>query len=248
MGHTPTLERVSTTTEQAAPATETTERAPIPGLSVLHLFCAVGADADTAAIARAIGDASAGGSQVVTAAMLGHKSDLAALALNLSPEPLRHLQTALGLAGCRITYSYVSQTELSEYSGGVPEPMKMARLRPNLPPENLPAFCFYPMSKRRMESDNWFRLDYEERLRLMMEHGTTGRSFRGRVLQLVTGSTGLDDYEWGVTLFGRSLDDLKECVYQMRYDEASARYADFGPFLTGVVKPIDEVLEMIGPR
>jgi chlorite dismutase len=77
-------------------------------------------------------------------------------------------------------------------------------------------------------------------------HGMIGRTFRGRVLQLITGSTGLDDYEWGVTLFGRSFDDLKDCVYTMRFDEASARYADFGPFLSGTVGSPREVLAALG--
>ena len=80
----------------------------------------------------------------------------------------------------------------------------------------------------------------------MHAHGAVGRQFRGRVLQLVTGSTGLDDYEWGVTLFGGTPDDLKACVYEMRFDEGSARYAEFGPFLTGTVGDLDEVLRDIG--
>ena len=76
----------------------------------------------------------------------------------------------------------------------------------------------------------------------MYEHGATGRKFAGRVLQLITGSTGIDDYEWGVTLFCVHPDDLKEVVYTMRYDVASARYAEFGPFYTGMVASIDTVL------
>jgi chlorite dismutase len=80
----------------------------------------------------------------------------------------------------------------------------------------------------------------------MYEHGASGRKFAGRVLQLVTGSTGLDDFEWGVTLFAAAPDDLKECVHTMRFDEASARYADFGPFYTGIVGPVEEVLGICG--
>jgi chlorite dismutase len=102
------------------------------------------------------------------------------------------------------------------------------------------------MSKRRDGPDNWYRLDYESRLALMYEHGASGRKFAGRVLQLVTGSTGLDDFEWGVTLFAAAPDDLKECVHTMRFDEASARYADFGPFYTGIVGPVEEVLGICG--
>ena len=80
----------------------------------------------------------------------------------------------------------------------------------------------------------------------MRSHGTAGREFRGRVLQLVTGSTGLDDWEWGVTLFGVHPDDLKECVYSMRFDKASASYADFGPFYVGMVAEPSEVLSGVG--
>ena len=80
----------------------------------------------------------------------------------------------------------------------------------------------------------------------MVGHGATGRTFAGRVLQLVTGSTGLDDHEWGVTLFGVHPDDLKACVYTMRYDEASSRFAEFGRFITGAVGTLDEVLAAAG--
>ena len=90
--------------------------------------------------------------------------------------------------------------------------------------------CFYPMSKRRTADDNWFALPFEERKRLMLGHGRVGRSYAGRVLQLITGSTGLDDWEWGVTLVAHQVDALKEIVYEMRFDEVSARYGEFGPF------------------
>ena len=149
-------------------------------------------------------------------------------------------------AGLEPVASYVSLTELSEYAAGVPDELRQARLHPVLPPEGKPAFCFYPMSKRRDPEYNWYALDYEARKSLMMAHGKVGRTFHGRVLQVVTGSTGLDDFEWGVTLFGVHPDDLKDCVYQMRFDEASARYADFGPFHTGVVGSLDEVLDAVG--
>jgi chlorite dismutase len=103
------------------------------------------------------------------------------------------------------------------------------------------------MSKMRGAADqNWFTLPYDQRKDLMLEHGTSGRKFAGRVLQVVTGSTGLDDYEWGVTLFAVNPDDLKEVVYTMRFDRASAVYAEFGPFYTGLVGPLDEVLDRVG--
>jgi hypothetical protein len=145
--------------------------------------------------------------------------------------------------------SYVSLTEVSEYAAGVPEELRQARLYPTLPPEGMPAMCFYPMSKRRAPgAENWYALSFDERMELMRGHGSAGREFRGRVLQLVTGSTGLDDWEWGVTLFGVHPDDLKECVYAMRFDEASTRYAEFGPFYTGVVGGAEDVLGGIGVR
>ena len=124
--------------------------------------------------------------------------------------------------------------------------MAAARLHPELPPEGKPAFCFYPMSKRRNDGANWFTLDYDDRKRLMHEHGASGRKFAGRVVQVITGSTGLDDYEWGVTLFCQHPDDVKEVVYTMRFDEASAVYAEFGPFYVGMVAPPETVLDEIG--
>jgi chlorite dismutase len=98
------------------------------------------------------------------------------------------------------------------------------------------------MSKRRSAEYNWYSLDFESRKELMMGHGKVGRTFHGRILQVITGSTGLDEFEWGVTLFGVHPDDLKECVYEMRFDEASAHYAEFGPFYTGMVGDLDTVL------
>jgi chlorite dismutase len=142
--------------------------------------------------------------------------------------------------------SYVSLTEISEYAAGVPEELRQARLFPQLPPEGKSAFCFYPMSKRRSTEYNWYSLDFESRKELMVGHGKVGRTFHGRVLQVITGSTGLDDFEWGVTLFGVHPDDLKDCVYEMRFDEASARYAEFGPFYTGMVGDLDAVLTALG--
>jgi chlorite dismutase len=102
------------------------------------------------------------------------------------------------------------------------------------------------MSKRRDVAGNWFTLPYDEREKLMHEHGASGRKFAGRVLQLITGSTGIDDFEWGVTLFAVHPDDLKEVVYTMRFDEASAIYAEFGPFFAGMVGDLADVLSSAG--
>jgi len=215
---------------------------PSTGWGVLHLFCRASGRVDQAAVLAAVKRAEEGEHQVVTAAMLGHKADLAVMALGPDLWRLRALQTDLQAAGLIVADSYVSLTEVSEYAKGMPEAMLDARLHPKLPPEGKPAFCFYPMSKRRQPGQNWYTLPYEERDELMRGHGRVGRTFAGRVLQLITGSTGLDDFEWGVTLFAQRPDDLKDVVYTMRFDEASARYAEFGPFYTGMVAPVDEVL------
>jgi chlorite dismutase len=219
---------------------------PSEGWGVLHLFCKAAPGVDAQAVAGAVKAASEGEHQVVTFAVLGHKADLGFLAIGPDFWRLRALQTDLQGAGLEVVDSYVSLTELSEYSASVPDAQKRARLTPQLPPEGMNALCFYPMSKRRNVGQNWFALPYEERLELMYEHGTSGRKFAGRIVQLVTGSTGLDDHEWGVTLFGVHPDDLKACVYTMRYDKASTEYAEFGRFVTGMVASLDEVLRTVG--
>jgi chlorite dismutase len=216
---------------------ETADTFGTQGWAALHLFCDLGAGTDQAAAESALARCQADGYEVVTVEILGHKADLGVLALGPSFERLRELQSELRHAGCEPRYSYVSATEVSEYAARVPEEGTKARLHPKLPPEGMLAFCFYPMSRRRRGDDNWYLLSHAERLRMMINHGKVGSAFRGRVVQLVTGSSGLDDWEWGVTLFGATFDDIKSCVYTMRFDEASARYGEFGPFLTGTVRP-----------
>jgi hydrogen peroxide-dependent heme synthase len=216
---------------------------PATGWAVLHLFCKPGAvGVDVEAAVAAVKAAEAHDLQVVTVALLGHKADLAVMALSPELWRLRALQTTLQAAGLDVVDSYVSLTEVSEYAQGMPDELKQSRLYPQLPPAGKPAWCFYPMSKRRVEGANWYELAYEDREALMRGHGQTGRTFAGRILQLITGSAGLDDFEWGVTLFGVHADDLKDVVYTMRFDEASARYAEFGPFYTGMVASIEDVL------
>ena len=220
------------------------------GWSVLHLFCKprpmsegpVDRGAVVAAVDAAVDDVH----QVVTFAVLGHKADLGFMALGPDTWRLRRLQTELQSAGLVVVDSYVSMTEVSEYAPDLPDDMKSPRLHPELPPDGKRAFCFYPMSKRREQTGNWFTLPFDERRDLMYEHGTSGRKFRGRIVQVITGSTGVDDYEWGVTLFGEHLDDLKDVVYTMRFDEASAIYAEFGTFVTGLVAEPAEIVERLG--
>jgi chlorite dismutase len=211
--------------------------------------------------------------QVVTFTVLGHKADLGVMALGPDLARLQVLQHELSRAPLVPTWSYLSMTELSEY--GATEDEERARLadeesvtdaaevdarlvewrerieryrdqrlHPRLPAKR--AICFYPMSKRRGPGDNWYALDFSERKRLMAGHARVGRTYQGRVLQLITGSTGLDDWEWGVTLLADDPAALKEIVYEMRFDEVSARYADFGPFVTGLVLEPHEALRRVG--
>lgn len=219
---------------------------PSEGLNVVHLFYKIAADTKRDGIVAAIEAAQGRGDQVVAVATLGHKAEFAIMALSENVWSLRQLQTELRLAGAELADSYVSLTEISEYAKGVPDEMRNMRLYPELPPEGKSAWCFYPMSKRRDPEQNWFTLDFDRRKELMYEHGASGRKFKGRVTQVITGSTGLDDYEWGVTLFCVHPDDLKAVVYTMRFDEASAEYAEFGPFYTGAVAPLADVLDRVG--
>ena len=106
------------------------------------------------------------------------------------------------------------------------------RLFPEQPAE-MPYVCFYPMSKRRAVGQNWYALPLEERSRLMMAHGTTGRGYAGRVSQVISGAIGFDAWEWGVTLFAADPLQFKKIVTDMRFDEVSANYAKFGEFYVG---------------
>ena len=167
-------------------------------------------------------------------------------------------------------YSFVSITEISEYvptleqygerlkqEGNDPAGpafaaklkayeerevvMRKQRLFPDLPP--WPVITFYPMNKIRDPHANWYSQPYSHRMDMMTEHGRSGMKFAGRVTQVITASTGFDDFEWGVTLWGRSPEAVKEIVYTMRFDEASAKYAEFGPFYLGYIMPTAEILK-----
>ena len=168
------------------------------------------------------------------------------------------------------TYSFVSVTEVSEYVPSVEqyserlvaegeergsaafeakvrayssrEPMmRKQRLTPDLP--TWPATCFYPMNKKRKVGENWFLLPYAERNRLMAEHARSGMTFAGKVTQLITVGLGFEDWEWGVTLWAKNPQFLKDIVYRMRFDEASARYAEFGPFYPSYIVGAAEMLD-----
>jgi len=180
--------------------------------------------------------------------------------------------SALGPA-LKPTFSFYSFTEVSEYvpdadeygrilrdrEGADPEsdlykakvagyadrlgPMNKHRLYPEFP--DWPCLCFYPMSKMRQGDQNWYLLPFEERAELMSAHGRSGMKFAGKVSQVITASTGLDDWEWGVTLWARNPSYLKDIVYTMRFDESSARYALFGDFYFGYILPPAEVLDAV---
>ncbi len=167
------------------------------------------------------------------------------------------------------TYSFYSITEISEYvpdaeaygrilrerEGLDPEssgyqakvkayadrlgPMNRQRLYPEFP--DWPCLCFYPMSKTRSPEANWYMLPFEKRSELMAQHARSGMKFAGKVSQLITASTGIDDWEWGVTLWSRNPGFLKDIVYTMRFDESSARYALFGDFYFGYILPPEEL-------
>jgi hydrogen peroxide-dependent heme synthase len=248
------------------------------GWGVLHLFFTVDR-------ARAEGDPRAGkrvldaveslerdGHQALLFAVLGHKADLGVMALGPDLARLQGFQRELSTAPLALVDSYVSMTELSEYTStedderarleseeglvGAAQEASLAawrermaqyrehRLHPRLPLKR--AICFYPMSKRRAPGANWYSLPFDVRKRLMAGHARVGRSYSGRVLQLITGSTGLDDWEWGVTLLADDPVALKEIVYEMRFDTVSAEYAEFGPFVTGLVAEPPDALERVG--
>jgi len=216
------------------------------GLGVVHLFGKASGRLDREAVTAAVKAAEADECQVIAAATLGHKADIEFMALAPDWRTLRTLQSALRDAGVDIVDSYVSITEVSEYAKGMPEHMLNERLYPTLPPEGKPVFCFYPMTKRREATANWYATPYDERNAMMREHGACGRTFAGRVVQLITGSTGLDDWEWGVTLLAHDPANIKGIVYEMRFDKGSALYGEFGLFYVGYLAFVGDVLDGMG--
>ena len=138
--------------------------------------------------------------------------------------------------------SNVYKTKVASYAARL-EPMNRQRLYPDFP--DWPCLCFYPMSKMRQGDQNWYLLPFEQRSELMSQHGRSGMKFAGKVSQLITASTGLDDWEWGVTLWARNPAYLKEIVYTMRFDESSAKYALFGEFYFGYILSPSELVEAI---
>ena len=204
--------------------------------------CSAGraASVDREAVGAAVKAVEAAEGQVVTAAMLGHKGDVAVMALHRDWSVLRALQTALQPPGSTSSTATSASPRSASTPRACPSTCCSERLYPQLPPEGKPVFCFYPMSKRREAHANWYATPYDERDQMMREHGTSGRTFAGKVVQLITGSTGLDDFEWGVTLFAATPEVVKDVVYTMRFDKGSALYGEFGRFYVGYVAPLDD--------
>jgi chlorite dismutase len=192
--------------------------------------------------------------QAIWTAPLGGRADLGLMLIGPDVVRLERFRGALMRSelGRRLEpvpeLGLVSMTELSEYTNreGSEEHMAMLerRVHPRLPKRRL--LCFYAMAKKREGADNWYSLGYDERRTLMGGHGRLGAKFSGRVIQLITGATGLSDWEWGVTLIADDPKDIKDIVYEMRFDAVSARYGLFGPFTVGLVTPLREALEIAG--
>ncbi|MEM6278305.1 MAG: hydrogen peroxide-dependent heme synthase [Verrucomicrobiota bacterium] len=214
--------------------------------------------------------------QLLTFSVVTPKADVAFMLLtddlHKANDFEKKLTQVLGPEVLAPTYSYLSLTELSEYttteeqygeqlkSEGVEadseefrekideynrriEKYNQDRLYPNMP--DWPVFCFYPMSKRRGEVHNWYGEEFDARRQLMAGHARVGRQWAGKIRQLITGSTGLDEYEWGVTLFSHNTQDIKEIVYQMRFDEVTVKYGEFGDFFIGLQLPLDELFRRL---
>jgi chlorite dismutase len=213
--------------------------------------------------------------QLLTLSVVTPKADLAFMLitpdLQMANKIDKQLLLSLGPDVLTPVYSYLSLTEESEYitteeeyaqtleSAVKNDQAKLAeamntfrermkhyrqdRVYPTLP--DWPVVCFYNMRQRRGEQRNWYALPYEERRHLMKGNASVGREFAGKVKQLITGSTGLDDAEWGVTLFARDTFQIKAIVYKMRFDPVSAEYADFGEFFIGIQLPLDELFRRL---
>lgn len=207
--------------------------------------------------------------------VLGHKGDLLAIHFRRTFDDLERAQAELAAlelsAFLEQTGSYVSMVEIGLYEATVALNARLAgeglrphspewkraveeemaeqrakiasRLWPKIPERRY--LCFYPMNKRRAGADNWYQLPIDERRRLMHEHGMIGRRYAGQVTQMISGSVGFDDWEWGVDLFADDPLVFKKLVYEMRFDESSARYAEFGPFIVSIRLGADDLQRAI---
>jgi peroxiredoxin len=226
--------------------------------------------ADEAVRALAVPDAGA----TAFVQMLGHKADLMFICFRRDFEQLAQAQLTLSRTDLHTLLepatSYVSVVELGmyemtgklhqqigaqhkpgsdEFEGAFDAEMEtqrqrvMNRLFLELPKAR--HVCFYPMNKRRADANNWYSESFERRAAMMREHGMIGRTYTGKVTQVISGSIGYDDWEWGVDLFASDPLVFKKLIYEMRFDEASARFAEFGPFYTGLQFAPDQLVSYL---
>jgi hydrogen peroxide-dependent heme synthase len=230
-------------------------------------------DEVAAVLANAVASADEGATALVQ--LLGHKGDLMVIAFRRSFDELGRTQLALSRTKLHAyltpTSSYVSIVELGmyemtakihrqlaerglghgsdAYNAAFDE--EMARQRQRVasrlftPIPHARYVCFYPMDKRRGEIQNWYTVEFSRRAEMMLEHGKVGREYAGKVTQIISGSIGFDDWEWGVDLFADDPVTFKKLIYEMRFDEASAKYAEFGPFYTGLQFSASELPKML---
>jgi chlorite dismutase len=207
--------------------------------------------------------------------LLGHKGDMMVIAFRRSFDELGRTQLALSRTKLHAyltpTSSYVSIVELGmyemtaklhrqlaergllhdsdEYNRAFDEEMGRQRQRVVsrlfAPIPRARYVCFYPMDKRRSEKDNWYSVEFQRRAEMMLEHGKVGREYAGKVTQVISGSIGFDDWEWGVDLFADDPVTFKKLIYEMRFDEASAKYAEFGSFYTGLQFSPEEIGKLL---
>ncbi len=211
------------------------------------------------------------GSQTALFSLLGHKGDLMLIHVRDSVEALNHVELRLAQTELydylEQTYSYVSIVELglyessaktysalaardihphsAEWNAAIRETLERqasamsTRLHPAIPETTYA--CFYPMDRKRGEEVNWYTESMADRQRMMHEHGLIGRRYADEVRQIITGSIGLDDWEWGVDLFANNPVVFKKLIYEMRFDEVSAKYALFGSFYVGTRLPVEKL-------
>ncbi|WP_085994001.1 hydrogen peroxide-dependent heme synthase [Oceanobacillus senegalensis] len=181
--------------------------------------------------------------------VVGNKADLMFIFFRPTMEELEEIQRELNKSkiGDYLIpgYSYVSIVEMTlhnpmdEGRDRELDPRTKARLNPIIP--KWEHACFYPMARRRWKDANWFAISKEERTKLLYEHGMTGRKYAGKVKEIITGSIGLDEYEWGVSLFAHDPLQFKKIVYEMRFDDVTAVYGEFGDFMIGNYMPKEDV-------
>ena len=234
--------------------------------------------ADIAREAAAVFSASEERGQSAVYSMLGHKGDLMIVHFRDSFDELNAAELQLNRTALQDflepTHSYLSVIELGlydssvklfrqladrgvkplskEWNDAVEETLERQReaMRPRLYPKipDSRYLCFYPMDRKRGEQKNWYMLPIEERQRQMEEHGMVGRRYAGKVQQIITGSIGFDDWEWGVDLFAPDPLVFKKLIYEMRFDEVSAVYAIFGQFFLGVRLPVQKLDQWLSGR